>query len=167
MAARLRADGEEAGLVASLDAVPWPPGAEPDPDAVEQEALTILLRTRTLHPYAQPGRLERERVFAAVRDSDGPLSGLAGDRLSAVAYAVAAHLRLAVTYRPPPYDGTVLLYSATAQPGGLDSAVKAGRWGRTARHVRVHDLDCGHSDLLRPGPAAEIARVLQPILREL
>jgi amino acid adenylation domain-containing protein len=167
MAARLRAHGQEAAVVAALDAVPWPPGPEPDPDAVEQEALTILLRTRALHPYAQPGRLEPERVFAAVRDSDGPLSGLPGDRLAAVARTIAGHLRLAVTYRPPPYDGTVLLYSATAQPGGEDSAVKAGRWASTARHVRVHDLACGHSDLLRPGPAAEIARVLQPILREL
>ncbi|TDC90179.1 non-ribosomal peptide synthetase [Nonomuraea deserti] len=166
MAARLREGGRQVGLVASLDAVPWPPGEEPDPDEVEQEALTILLRTRTLHPYAQPGRLERERVFAAVRGSEGPLSGLADEHLSAVAGTVAGHLRLAVTYRPPPYDGTVLLFSATAQPGGLGSAVKAERWSGSARHVRVHDLACGHSDLLRPGPAAEIAAVIEPILRE-
>ncbi|TDB96371.1 amino acid adenylation domain-containing protein [Nonomuraea longispora] len=166
MAARLRESGRRVGLVASLDAVPWPPGEDPDPDAVEQEALTILLRTRTLHPYAQPGRLEPERVFAAVRGSEGPLSGLTDRHLAAVAGTVAGHLRLAVTYRPPPYDGTVLLFSATAQPGGLDSAVKAERWSRSSRHVRVHDLGCGHSDLLRPGPAAEIARVVEPILRE-
>ena len=164
MAARLRADGQEAGLVASLDAVPWPPGTQADPDDAEQEALTILLRTRTLHPYAEPGRLERARVFAAVRESEGPLSGLDDERLSAVADTVAGHLRLAVTYRPAPYDGTVLLFSATAQPGGLPSPVKAARWAPAT--VRVHDLDCGHSDLLRPGPAAEIAEVLEPIVRE-
>ncbi|MGR6921079.1 amino acid adenylation domain-containing protein [[Actinomadura] parvosata] len=162
MAARLRADGQEVGLVASLDAVPWPPGTRADPADAEQEALTILLRTRTLHPYAQPGPLERARVFAAVRGSEGPLSGLDDDRLSAVADAVAGHLRLAVTYRPPPFDGTVLLFAATAQPGGLASPVKAARWAPA--RVRVHDLDCGHSDLLRPGPAAEIARVIEPIL---
>ncbi|MEV1176025.1 alpha/beta fold hydrolase, partial [Nonomuraea sp. NPDC049784] len=164
MAACLRESGQEVGLVASLDAFPWPAGFPADPEAVEQEALTILLRTRTLHPYAQPGPLERARVFAAVRASEGPLSGLDDERLSAVADTVAGHLRLAVTYRPPPFDGTVLLYSATAQPGGVSSAVKAERWAPA--RVRVHDLDCGHSDLLRPGPAAEIARVLQPILRE-
>ncbi|SPL99593.1 unnamed protein product [[Actinomadura] parvosata subsp. kistnae] len=162
MAARLRADGQAVGLVASLDAVPWPPGTRADPADAEQEALTILLRTRTLHPYAQPGPLERARVFAAVRGSEGPLSGLDDDRLSAVADAVAGHLRLAVTYRPPPFDGTVLLFAATAQPGGLASPVKAARWAPA--RVRVHDLDCGHSDLLRPGPAAEIARVIEPIL---
>ncbi|MGW3342381.1 amino acid adenylation domain-containing protein [Nonomuraea rubra] len=162
MAARLRADGQEVGLVASLDAVPWPPGTRADPTDAEQEALTILLRTRTLHPYAQPGPLERARVFAAVRKSEGPLSGLGDDRLSAVADAVAGHLRLAVTYRPSPFDGTVLLFSATAQPGGPPSAVKAERWAPA--RVRVHDLDCGHSDLLRPGPAAAIAGVLEPIL---
>ncbi|MEQ4718553.1 amino acid adenylation domain-containing protein [Nonomuraea sp. B19D2] len=164
MAACLRESGQEVGLVASLDAFPWPAGFTADPGAVEQEALTILLRTRTLHPYAQPGPLERARVFAAVRGSEGPLSGLDDDRLSAVAGTVAGHLRLAVTYRPPPFDGTVLLYSATAQPGGVSSAVKAGRW--SPARVRVHELGCGHSDLLRPGPAAEIARVLEPILRE-
>ncbi|GAB2961981.1 hypothetical protein GCM10027203_79200 [Nonomuraea fastidiosa] len=164
MAARLRADGQEAGLVASLDAVPWPPGTQADPGDAEQEALTILLRTRTLRPYAEPGRLERARVFASVRESEGPLSGLDDERLSAVADAVAGHLRLAVTYRPAPYDGTVLLFSATAQPGGLPSPAKAARWAPAK--VRVHDLDCGHSDLLRPGPAAEIAEVLEPILRE-
>ncbi|GAA2206823.1 hypothetical protein GCM10009850_022810 [Nonomuraea monospora] len=162
MAARLRAAGQEVGLVASLDAVPWPAGTRADPADAEQEALTILLRTRTLHPYAQPGPLERARVFAAVRGSEGPLSGLDDGRLSAVADAVAGHLRLAVTYRPPAFDGTVVLFSATAQPGGLASAVKAERWAPA--RVRVHDLDCGHSDLLRPGPAAAIARVLEPIL---
>ncbi|MBF8194469.1 alpha/beta fold hydrolase, partial [Nonomuraea sp. K274] len=166
MAACLREAGQEVGLVALLDAVPWPPGADPDPGEAEQEALTILLRTRTLHPYAQPGPLERGRVFAAVRDTEGPLSGLSGERLSAVADAVAAHLRLAVTYRPPPLDRTVLLFPATAEPGDPPSAVKAGRWRETAGRVRVHDLAYGHSDLLRPGPAAEIARVLEPILRE-
>ncbi|MEV0622773.1 amino acid adenylation domain-containing protein [Nonomuraea sp. NPDC050404] len=164
MAARLRADGQEAGLVASLDAVPWPPGTRADPHDAEQEALTILLRTRALHPYAEPGPLERARVFAAVRDSEGPLSGMDDARLSAVADTVAGHLRLAVTYRPSPYDGTVLLFSATAQPGGLTSAAKAERWGPA--RVRVHDVGCGHSDLLRPGPAAEIASVLEPLLRE-
>ncbi|SEH00067.1 amino acid adenylation domain-containing protein [Nonomuraea solani] len=164
MAARLREDGQEVGLVASLDAVPWPPGFEAEPAGLEQEALTILLRTRTLHPYAQPGPLERARVFAAVRDSEGPLSGMDDAGLSAVADTVAGHLRLAVTYRPPPYDGTVLLFSATAQPGGLGSAVKTERW--SPARVRVHELDCGHSDLLRPGSAAEIAGVLEPILRE-
>ncbi|MFC5832157.1 amino acid adenylation domain-containing protein [Nonomuraea insulae] len=165
MAALLRAGGQDVGLVASLDAVPWPPGTEADPADAEQEALTILLRTRTLHPYARPGPLARARVFAAVRGSEGPLSGLDDDHLSAVADTVAGHLRLAVTYRPPPYDGTVLLFSATAQPGGLTSAAKAGRWAPA--RPRVHDLDCGHSDLLRPGPAAQIAEVLEPILREL
>ncbi|MEU6716645.1 amino acid adenylation domain-containing protein [Nonomuraea sp. NPDC046802] len=167
MAVRLRAAGQEVGLVASLDAVPWPEGTQPDPGEVEQEALTIMLRTRALHPYAQPGPLERARVLASVRDSEGPLSGLGDERLAAVADTVAGHLRLAVTYRPPAFDGTVLLFSAAAQPGGPAGEVKAERWRRTARHVRVHDLDCGHSDLLRPGPAAEIAEVVEPILREL
>ncbi|MEV0231420.1 amino acid adenylation domain-containing protein [Nonomuraea sp. NPDC050786] len=164
MAACLRESGQEVGLVASLDAFPWPAGFTAETEALEQEALTILLRTRTLHPYAQPGHLERDRVFAAVRGSEGPLSGLDDGRLSAVADTVTGHLRLAVTYRPPPFDGTVLLFSAIAQPGGVPSAVKAERWAPA--RVRVHDLDCGHSDLLRPRPAAEIAGVLDPILRE-
>ncbi|WP_240506262.1 non-ribosomal peptide synthetase [Thermoactinospora rubra] len=165
MAARLRRSGQQVGLVASVDAVPWPPevaaGPPPDPHEVEQEALTILARTRTHHPLAPPGPLDRATVFRSVREEEGPLRGQDDERLATVLGMIANNIRLAVTYRPPPFDGTVLLVSATAQPGGPPTAVKRDRWLRTAAHVAVREVACGHSDLMKPGPAARIAAEIE------
>jgi len=53
----------------------------------------------------------------------------------------------------------VTLFSATATRG--PTAEKTAAWRRVAAALDVHGLACGHSDVLTPGPAAEIAAVLE------
>jgi thioesterase domain-containing protein len=169
VAAYLSEDGYRVGPVALLDAVPQPDGPpEPlDPVAVEQETLRIL-RNLAGRPAAAPaGPLSRAEVFAAVSDADGPLRGAGQRQLTTLLDVCAHHIRLARSWRPPRWDGRVLLFSATREPGGLSSGEKAARWRRAGAEVAVHELACAHSDVLQPGPAEQIGAVLAPILGEL
>ncbi|MEV7327370.1 amino acid adenylation domain-containing protein [Micromonospora sp. NPDC093244] len=169
LAGQLRRAGQQVGLVAVLDAVPVtaladPTPAQPDDDLLEQEMLRILLQAGPPELLDRPGPLRRAEVFAAVRTADGPLRGATEERLTALVELGGHHLRLTQSYQPSPYDGEVLLFSATAEPGGLTSEAKAAAWRRTAGRVRVRDLDCAHRDVLRPGPVAEIAATIDPFL---
>jgi len=178
LAVRLRQDGQPVALLAVLDTFPplaagIPPAL--DPVAVEQETLQILLRDANDPSYRpRPGPLSREPVFAAVRGGAGPLHGATDRQLTTLVEVRARHLRLARNYRPRRFDGRVLLFSATAGAtaaaaagaDGLPSAVKAEAWRRSAAEVDVHEIDCTHSDVLKPGPAAEIAAVIDAQLRE-
>ncbi|MET8232771.1 amino acid adenylation domain-containing protein [Micromonospora sp. NPDC005298] len=169
LASQLRRAGQEVGLVAVLDAVPVTALADPAPaaphdDLLEQEMLRVLLQAGPPELLDRPGPLRRAEVFAAVRTADGPLRGASEQRLAALVELGGHHLRLTRTYLPSRYDGEVLLFSATAEPGGLTSDVKAAAWRRTAGQVRVRDLDCAHRDVLRPGPLAEIAATIDPFL---
>lgn len=170
VAARLREDGHRVGLVALLDAVPQPDGPAPEPlDPVEVEQETLRILRNLAGPPATPrgGRLRRAEVFAAVSEADGPLRGCGERQLTTLLDVCAHHIRLARSWRPPRWDGRLLLFSATREPGGLGSGEKAARWRRTAAQVAVHELACAHSEVLQPGPAEQIGAVLAPILREL
>ncbi|MGX7673841.1 amino acid adenylation domain-containing protein [Plantactinospora sp. DSM 117369] len=169
LAARLRAAGQPVGLVAVVDAVPasavfdepLPPLGEA---VVEKEMLRILLESGPPGLVAEVGRLDRAEVFPAVRAAEGPLRGSTDEQLAAMVDVGALHLRLTRDYRPSRYDGEVLLFSATADTGGLTSEAKAAAWRRTAGRVRVHELGCAHRDVLKPGPIAEIVAAIDPFL---
>jgi amino acid adenylation domain-containing protein len=168
MAVRLRQAGEAVELLAVLDAVPPRSADEPstvDADLVERESLRILLQTLPRGVPA-PARLDRAEVFAAVQ-AGGLLAGTSHERLSTMVDLCAHHIRLVQCYEPPHFDGRVVLFSATAQPGGRTSAAKAAAWRRTAAEVDLYEVDCAHSEVLTPGPAGRIAAVLDTLLKEL
>ncbi|MEU0270497.1 amino acid adenylation domain-containing protein [Streptomyces sp. NPDC006307] len=163
MAVRLRRAGEEVGLLAVVDAMPKPASAGPlDPEAVEREALRLLLRNNQVPPDACPP--VRAEVFARVRDGEGVLAGFDDARLAAVADSMAHHIRLARAWRPSPYDGRVTLFSAT-RAAEATTEEKAAAWRPWAAALDVHELDCGHSEVLDAGPAAAVAAVLDDVLR--
>jgi thioesterase domain-containing protein len=109
------------------------------------------------------GRLHRDEVCAAVR-AEGLFRGAADNRLTALLDLCARHIHLAQRYRPPRYDGRLVLFSATAQPDGLSSAIKVAAWQRVAADVTLHELDCAHGEVLSSGPAAQVAVVVDAVL---
>jgi amino acid adenylation domain-containing protein len=166
--ARLRRAGQRVGLVAIVDAVPglFPDGTAPPDTVTPEEEAMYILATQYVHGAAAPGIVDREALFAAVRSTDGPLHGASDRMLGVFVDLCARHIRLAHGYRPPRFDGTVVLFSAASPPGAPDTAAKASAWRRTASEVRVHQLDCPHAEVMRPPAAAVIARALAPILEE-
>jgi amino acid adenylation domain-containing protein len=169
LAVLLRRDGARVGLLAVLDAMPAPPaeaGRRLDAEVVEQETLRLLLRNLAPSHPVPGGRLVRGDVFAAVRKANDVVADWSDGRLAVAVDACANHIRLAHAWRPPRYDGRVTLFSAAADPGGPATQDKVAAWRRTAAQVEVHELACAHSDVLQPGPAAEIAAAIEQRARE-
>ncbi|MFH8520090.1 amino acid adenylation domain-containing protein [Streptomyces gelaticus] len=165
LAVRLRRAGEEIRMLAVVDAMPMPEEIRRtplDPAAVEDEMLRILLHSHAPELAPPAGRLERSAVFATARE--GAFDGLSATRLHHLVDAGAHHTRLVREWRPSPYDGRTTLFSATHDDWPT-TAEKTAAWQRVTAALDVHELDCGHSDVLTPGPAAEIAAVLETALR--
>ncbi|WP_406015632.1 amino acid adenylation domain-containing protein [Streptomyces sp. NBC_00984] len=165
LAVRLRRAGEEVGMLAVVDAMPMPDEIRrtpPDPAAVEDEMLRILLHSHAPELPLPAGPLERTEVFSMARD--GAFDGLSPARLHNLVDAGAHHTRLVREWCPSPYDGRTTLFSATHDDWPT-TAEKTEAWQRVTAALDVHELDCGHSDVLTPGPAAEIAAVLESALR--
>ncbi|QIQ01320.1 non-ribosomal peptide synthetase [Streptomyces liangshanensis] len=165
MAVRLRRAGEEVGMLAVVDAMPMPDtilGTPLDPVAVEDELLHILLQSHAPDLPVPPGPLDRARVFATVRR--GGLDALTDPLLHTLVDAGTHHTRLVRNWSPTPYEGRVTLFSATRDTWPTPAEKKAA-WHRVSAALDVHDLDCGHGHVLTPGPAAEIAAVLETALR--
>ncbi|MEE1768201.1 amino acid adenylation domain-containing protein [Streptomyces sp. JV185] len=165
LAVRLRRAGEEVRMLAVVDAMPMPEEIRRtplDPAAVEDEMLRILLHSHAPELPPLSGRLERSAVFAMARD--GAFDGLSPTRLHNLVDAGAHHTRLVREWRPSFHDGRTTLFSATLDAWPT-TAEKTEAWQRVTAALDVRELHCGHSDVLTPGPAAEIAAVLETALR--
>ncbi len=145
LACRLRADGEEVGLLVAVDGYPPPAGptGPRDGDPGDGEAgvgadLVAWLRRET-------------RQFDGVDDRDAALVERLVDR----------HHRLLRGYVPPRFDGDLLLFRATAPVTGPD--VTSWRPYLTG-DVDVHEVATDHWRLLEPAALATmgptIARAL-------
>ena len=164
VAARLRADGQPVGLVALVDALPGD-GSPVDPATAETLALSVLLSQAIPGAAGRPERATRAEAIHLVRSADGPLRGASAARLGYLLDLTVRYIILAQDYKPPRYEGKVVLFSA-AEPDAADAGAKAGVWRRTANDVRVHELDGTHRQSMDPPAAAAIARARAPILRE-
>ncbi|OKK07516.1 hypothetical protein AMK09_36190 [Streptomyces sp. CB02488] len=165
LAVRLRRSGEEVRMLAVVDAMPMPEqilDTPLDPAAVEDEMLRILLHSHAPGAPVPDGPLDRATVFSTAHE--GAFDGLSEAALHTLVDIGAHHSALVRTWRPNRYGGGLTLFSATRDswPG---TAEKTAAWRRVTASLDVHELDCGHSDVLNPGPAAEIAAVLETALR--
>ncbi|MEU6575121.1 amino acid adenylation domain-containing protein [Streptomyces sp. NPDC046805] len=167
LAARLRRDGQEVALTAVLDYVPMPPeaAAEPfDEDAIDQETLRILLRHAAPDAPRPPGRLDPAAVFATLRRHTSAFADHSEEQLSGLLRMRARHIRLALDWQPPAYDGRVLLVSADKEPHGPSTVEKADAWRGTGALVDVHELPCEHAQMLTPEYAPRIASAVNAAL---
>ncbi len=165
LAVRLRRAGEEVRMLVVVDAMPMPEeilGTPLDPAAVEDEMLRILLHSHAPGTPVPDGPLDRATVFSAAHE--GAFNGLSQASLHTLVDIGAHHSALVRTWRPSGYGGGLTLFSAT-HDSWPTTAEKTAAWRRVTASLDVHELDCGHSDVLNPGPAAEIAAVLESALR--
>ncbi|MFJ8632673.1 amino acid adenylation domain-containing protein [Streptomyces sp. NPDC093568] len=167
LAVRLRAAGEEVALVAVLDAMPKPAEVARvplDPAVVEREALANLVRNALPGVPAGSGPLDRAEVVARVHAHSALLADLDERRIDALADAMGRYIEMARAWRPSPYDGRVTLFSAT-RASEATTARKSAAWRACSAGVDVHELDCGHSDVLTPGPVGDIAAAVEKAIQ--
>jgi amino acid adenylation domain-containing protein len=168
VATRLTRAGQQVAMLAVVDSIPGDtPDEVPGAELLEQAALKILSAYAATPPaaVAQGGHLDRDTVFAAVQEG-GWCRDWSTDRLETMIEHCSTAIRSTNRYRPPRFDGSMLLFCATRDPGAPTPAAKAAVWRRTAAEVLVHELDCGHSEAMHPGPAQAIAAVVNPLVRE-
>jgi|GEM_PF-1965822 len=184
MARRLRAAGEEVGLVALLDITPDP---SPGPAHVRDEDDAALMaralaesfpvaaeELRGLDDRQQVQRLlasARERAAAAGR----PTPEIDPRRAEALLAVFKANLAAARAFRQRPYPGPALLLRAAdsdrfaapvdgAGDGAGDGGDPTGGWAALADSVRLVTTPGDHHSMVRPPHVAHLAAALREAL---
>ncbi|MEV0390224.1 amino acid adenylation domain-containing protein [Nonomuraea sp. NPDC050643] len=161
MAVQLRLAGQEVALLAVLDAYPAE-GRRDLPPSDAAEALEALL---TMGGCTPDGELTIERVVEILRRESSPLAGLPAGTLAELKDLYLGTDRLVRAHDTRPYDGDMLFFRATA--GTIDGTPAADAWRpHVSGAIETHDVACGHKDMTRPGPIADIGAIVAARLRE-
>jgi amino acid adenylation domain-containing protein len=157
MAARLGAEGRQVGLLGLLDTYP----VKPDPAAQEFAAddprsLAALLASLGFKPE-NGGQAERADLARLAARQDGPLFGFPPAGVTALPEVFATITNAILRHRTGQYDGGLLFFAAAKDDQEIDPIV----WrGHVRGPVEIHEINCQHNDMLRPGPLTEIGPIL-------
>ncbi|MGB3438124.1 MAG: amino acid adenylation domain-containing protein [Actinophytocola sp.] len=161
LAAALRDEGAEVGLVALLDGYPTTPS---DRQWSATDAVVLQALLTSLGYPAEPAPETPADVAARVLAEPGPLGGLPPDRITALAAVFAAHWNVMALGTTATFDGDVLVVRAT-EDKTADSPVPADWRACVTGHLHTHDITCRHGDLATPGPLAEIGALVATHLK--
>ncbi|MER6915069.1 amino acid adenylation domain-containing protein [Streptomyces sp. NPDC000594] len=164
MAVQLQRAGEEVALLALLDAYPAGPcsgGPAPAvaPSVAGRDVLAMVLEFFGYDPASWAGEsLTYPRFVEIAREQTGLLASFDEPRVAAVARIFANNATLSHAHRPRPFSGDALVFAA--RETSPDVARELWRPLLDGGTARVTQVDCTHGELGRPGPLAEICRVL-------
>jgi thioesterase domain-containing protein len=161
LAARLEQAGERAGLVAILDAYPGQRLAE----LTEQQVLADLLGWVGFDArYLGRQPLRHEQVTETLRRLGSSLATLQERHVAAIGRIYANNRKLVQDYRPARYGGDVVVVVATLDK--VDISPTPDAWAPyVGGRIIPRYLHRDHSSLMKPGPLAEIGRILAEELR--
>ncbi|EWC60856.1 Siderophore biosynthesis non-ribosomal peptide synthetase module [Actinokineospora spheciospongiae] len=167
VATRLQAAGEEVALLAVLDTYPTTLAtagaaqAGPDVEPVGRGvALELLLEVAGCDPRdLGDGEPTPEAVAALLRERGSAIGAFVESELPGFLRVMDNNVRVVHTADLGRFRGDLLLFTATV--GKSDPGSLARRWlPHVDGAVRPHLIGCRHAEMMRPGPAAEIGRVL-------
>ncbi|MER5439724.1 amino acid adenylation domain-containing protein [Streptomyces sp. NPDC002790] len=165
IAVQLQAADEEVALLAVMDAFPVPPA-----DGLEDAGRDVVFRALLtalgldISAWDADAPLDASAVRDALRDTGSPLGALEPATIEAMVGNFAAQARLMRSYAPRAFRGDVLFFRATEEDpaNGLVPALWDPYIDGT---LQVHDVPCGHAQMLRPDSRALIGPVLDAALR--
>ncbi|MFZ3569667.1 amino acid adenylation domain-containing protein [Streptomyces sp. BH097] len=165
VAVQLQHAGEEVALLTVLDSFPVPPA-----DGLEDAGRDVVFRALLtalgldLSAWDADAPLDAAAVRDALRETGSPLGALEPETIETMVGNFAAQARLMRDYVPSIFHGDVLFFRATeeAPASGLVPALWDPYVDGT---VQVHDVPCGHAQMLRPDSRALIGPVLDMALR--
>ncbi|MEU3899938.1 amino acid adenylation domain-containing protein [Streptomyces sp. NPDC045251] len=160
MAVRLRAAGEEVAYLANLDAFPGDArGAAPTDEEFLADFLTEAgVGTDGLDRLTPPG------VAAHLARLGGPLADLGEATLERLLGVMRNNLELFQRFTPRRLDGCPMTLFLAAGDGLTqeERALRAKSWEpHLTAALDTYDVDCGHQQMLGPGPAAVIGRTVE------
>jgi amino acid adenylation domain-containing protein len=162
MAAQLEDQGEQVSLLAMLDG--YPPNPEPYPVLQPGDRQNLLLLLGSLgHRLAPDQPLDYLEYLRLSRTEDSPLAGF-DDRLVAALPAVfARNLSVLNEFQPRKIAADVLYFDAVADKDDR-SPVPTDWLPYLSGNLEVVPLQCTHTEVLQPGPLADILGLLGPLL---
>jgi amino acid adenylation domain-containing protein len=163
IATQLERADEPVGLVVIADTYP----GQRLPLLTEQEILTDMLgwagRDTT---HLVDGPVRPEQVVDMLRSSGTSMASLEARHIAAIARIYANHRKLLRDFTPPRYGGDVVVIVATLDK--VDISPTPQTWTPyVAGRVTARYLNRSHTELMKPGPLAEIGAILAEELRHI
>ncbi|MFD8721811.1 amino acid adenylation domain-containing protein [Streptomyces sp. NPDC059629] len=159
IAARLRELGQEVALLAVLDAYPPDTLGDAGPADGEADVISALLHDLGHGDDLAGQPVKRAELRDFLQRHGSALAGLDERRLDALVEIFDNNLRLLRTSRPPLFDGSMLLFTAARDRADGDRPDRAWQPYLGGR-CEEHRIDCAHQHMTRPGPLAEVAKVI-------
>jgi amino acid adenylation domain-containing protein len=159
VAARLRAEGQEVGLLAVLDSHHG--GARTTPRTPSPREVLHLAFDGLDAFHAEPGDgpLSAARVQEILREHGSPLAGVGPRTIEAITAVTANNIRVSDAARPSHFDGDLLFFEATdpaGEPSGLAEVWRPHIGGTVDRHV----VGVGHLRLMTPAALDVVGPIL-------
>ena len=112
------------------------------------------------------GPVQPDHVVEMLRTSGTSLASLEPRHITAIARIYANHRALLREYTPPLYGGNVVIIVATLDK--VDISPTPQTWAPyVAGRITARYLNRSHTDLMKPGPLAEIGGILAEELRDI
>jgi amino acid adenylation domain-containing protein len=161
MATRLQAEGEEVALLALLDA--YPTGRK-HVEHHGDDFLRGLAGVTGRAPDDDGTPLDHAAVARLLGEGENALAGLEARHVAAIERVAANNQAVGEALRPGVYRGDVLYFLATE---GRDAdAPRVESWqAHVTGRLEIREVACAHDEMTRPGPIAEIGRVLADRVR--
>ncbi|WP_189986759.1 alpha/beta fold hydrolase, partial [Streptomyces capoamus] len=163
MAARLEQLGETVDLLSVLDTYP----GQRMPPIDEQGVLADLLRWVGYdRRYLGDGPLTHERVTEVLQSLGSAMASLEQCHIAAITRIYANNSELFNSHLAEKFSGDLVLVVATLDK--IDISPKPDTWQPyVGGAIRTTEIDRHHTDLMKPGPLAEIGRILAAELRRI
>ncbi|MPT47094.1 MAG: amino acid adenylation domain-containing protein [Sphingobium sp.] len=162
VAVELRAEEQDVGLVALLDAYPadlW--RAEPEPD--ELAALRALLTIAGFDAGDYPHLVTRDQIVAFLREQGGPLGSLPPQALDGVVRAVTDTNRLVRGHHHRAYDGVITHIRAGADHQDKPQLM-ADQWAPYVGGIEEMEVPFLHRQMTGPDASMIIGPSLSRIM---
>ncbi|WP_239003457.1 amino acid adenylation domain-containing protein [Nocardia panacis] len=160
VAVRLRALGHEVALLAMLDSIVVPEGAEPPPSPRMRDLLTHLLGDEPEDADELPDLTADQAAAELVSAGASFGSGLTADQLTRLHRGYVDGVDLSYGYRPGVFDGDLLYFSATR---GVTELFDARIWQPYVTGALIqHEVAATHAQLTN----SEVVAVIGPLLAE-
>ncbi|WP_460700647.1 amino acid adenylation domain-containing protein [Nocardia thraciensis] len=160
VAARLRDRGAAVAVLAMLDSVVIPAGAEPPPRPRMRDLLTHLLGDEPEDADAAPDVTAAEAAAELAGAGACFGSGLSASQLERLHRGYLVGVALAHGYRPKVYDGDLLYFSATR---GITGLLDAEVWRPYVTGELIeHPVDATHAQLTN----SDVVAVIGPVLAD-
>jgi len=158
VATRLQDLGERVELLAILDSSPTALGTGANPGEDEVRAMLVTIAGAAAGERPNPASPLTDTELGTIRELDPGVAELVEQNFEAFARACANVSECARHVDLGTFDGDLLYIGAGSGDG---PAASAQRWQQhVTGRIQAHGVPCEHLEMMNPGPAAIIARIL-------